>query len=161
MVRNCRELGENLQKIVKCLMKNDTLVNLLYYTDKDPLSQPHLTDAQKQSEVFEKLIKVVPVVNAKENAKSVVVVRIDNGEKMYNPEFRKVRIVIEVFVPVTQWIYKDTNLRPFAILGAIQESIEGKTINGLGRIEGGDFNLEYLTPEISCYSQTYDIVVYE
>jgi len=37
-VRHCRELGENLQKIVTRLMANDRLVNLLYYTDKDPLN---------------------------------------------------------------------------------------------------------------------------
>jgi hypothetical protein len=43
-VRNCKELGENLQKIVRRLMANDNLVNLLYYSDKDPLSQPYLTD---------------------------------------------------------------------------------------------------------------------
>ena len=42
-IRNSRDIGENLQKIVKRLMANDNLVNLLYYTDKDPLSQPHLT----------------------------------------------------------------------------------------------------------------------
>ena len=42
-VRNCREIGENLQKIVARLMANDRLVNLLYYTDKDPLNQPPLT----------------------------------------------------------------------------------------------------------------------
>ena len=42
-VRNCREIGENLQKIVTRLMANDKLVNLLYYTDKDPLNQPPLT----------------------------------------------------------------------------------------------------------------------
>jgi hypothetical protein len=43
-VRNCAEIGENLQKIVKRLLANDNLVNLLYYTDKDPLNQPHLTE---------------------------------------------------------------------------------------------------------------------
>ena len=32
-VRNCAEIGENLQKIVKRLMANDNFVNLLYYTD--------------------------------------------------------------------------------------------------------------------------------
>jgi hypothetical protein len=30
-VRNCAELGENLQKIVKRLLANDDLVKLLYY----------------------------------------------------------------------------------------------------------------------------------
>jgi hypothetical protein len=37
-VRNCEEIGINLQKIVTRLMANDDLVNLLYYTDKDPLN---------------------------------------------------------------------------------------------------------------------------
>ena len=30
-VRNCGEMGENLQKIVSRLLANDNLVNLLYY----------------------------------------------------------------------------------------------------------------------------------
>ena len=50
-VRNCVEIGENLQKIVKRLMANDNLVNLLYYTDKDPLNQPHLTEQEKKDKI--------------------------------------------------------------------------------------------------------------
>ena len=34
-VRNCAEIGENLQKIVTRLMANDELVNLLYFNDSD------------------------------------------------------------------------------------------------------------------------------
>ena len=58
-VRDCAEIGENLQKIITRLMANDNLVNLLYYTEKDPLDQPHLTSEQKKTEVFEKLIKIL------------------------------------------------------------------------------------------------------
>jgi len=43
-VRNCSEIGENLRLIVSRLMANDNLVKLLYYNDKDPLSQENLTD---------------------------------------------------------------------------------------------------------------------
>lgn len=161
-VRNCREVGENLQKIVKRLMTNDNLVNLLYYTNKDPLNQTPLTSEQKTKEIFEKLIKVTPRVGPKENANSIVAIRVVSGNKIgSNTEFRNVKISIEVFVPLTQWIIKDTNLRPFAILGEIQESLEGKTINGLGKIEGGDFSLSFLTDEISVYEQTFWITTYE
>ena len=59
-VRNCIELGENAQKIVKRLMSNQNLMKLLYYTDKDPLSQPDLTENQIKEEVYEKLIKIIP-----------------------------------------------------------------------------------------------------
>lgn len=161
-VRNCREIGENLQKIVTRLMANDKLVNLLYYTDKDPLSQPPLTDEQKKKEIFEKLIKVVPRVGPKENAKSIVAIRVASGNKITsNTEFRNVKISVEVFVPLTQWIIKDTNLRPFAILGEIEESLDGKKINGLGEMKGGNFDLNFLTEEIGAYEQTFWITTYE
>jgi hypothetical protein len=73
-VRNCAELGENLQKIVKRLLANDELVKLLYYEQDDPLGQSALSTEMKEKEVFEKLIKTVPRVGTKDTAKSVIVV---------------------------------------------------------------------------------------
>lgn len=161
-VRNCKEIGENLQKIVTRLMANDELVNLLYYTDKDPLANPPLTAEQKKKEVFDKLIKITPRVGPKETAQSLISLRVVRAQtRADNGEFRDILIQIEVFVPLTQWIIKDTNLRPFAILGAIQESLNDKTINGLGKMEGGDFSLNFLTDEISCYEQSFRIVTYD
>ena len=161
-VRNCAEIGENLQKVMKRLMANDNLVNLLYYTDKDPLNQPPLTDDQKKEEVYEKLIKVIPRVGPKETAHSIIAIRVISGSKLNsNTEFKNVKIGIEVFVPLTQWIIRDTNLRPFAILGEIENSLDGKKINGLGKMEGGDFDLNFLTEEIGAYEQTFWITSYE
>ena len=161
-VRNCEEIGVNLQKIVTRLMANDNLVNLLYYTDKDPLNQPHLTEEQKKTEVFEKLIKIIPRVGPKETAHSIISIRVIGGKKLNsNTEFKNVKIGIEIFVPLTQWIIKNTNLRPFAILGEIQKSLDGKTVNGLGKMEGGDFDLNFLTEEIGAYEQTFWITDYE
>lgn len=161
-VRNCREIGENLQKIVKRLLANDNLVNLLYYTNKDPLNSLPLTEEQKQKEVYEKLIKITPRVGALEDAKSVVAIRVVSGHKLSsNTEFRNIEISIEVFVPLSQWIIKSTNLRPFAILGEIEESLEGKTVNGLGKLEGGNFSLSFLTEEIGAYEQTFQVISYE
>ena len=161
-VRNCAEVGENLQKIMTRLMANDNLVNLLYYTNKDPLNQPHLTDQEKKEKIFEKLIKIIPRVGPKEDASSIIAIRVISGHKMNsNSEFKDVKIGIEIFVPLTQWIIKDTNLRPFAILGEIEKSLQGKTINGLGKIEGGDFDLNFLTEEIGAYEQTFWITSYE
>lgn len=161
-IRNNREIGENLQKIVKRLMANDNLVNLLYYTDKDPFSKPPLTDEQKQEEVFDKLIRIIPRVGPKETATSIIAIRVVKGEKnLENGEFRNIIIAIETFVPLTQWYIKDSNLRPFAIMGEIESSLSGKTVNGLGRMEGGDFTLNFLTDEISAYEQVFELTQYE
>jgi hypothetical protein len=138
------------------------LVNLLYYEDKDPINQPVLDKEFKQKEIFEKLIKVVPHVGTNEDSKSRVVVYITKGGKNpRNSEFKDVHICVSVFVPLTNWIIKDTNLRPFAILGELQSSLDGKIINGLGRLSGGDFDLKLLTEEMSCYEQTYTLLEYD
>lgn len=161
-VRNCTDLGVNAQLIVKRLLANQNLLKLLYYTDKDPLSHEDLTAEQIQDEVFEKLIKIVPRVGPKETAHSVVAIRIARGRGLVtNKEFKNVNISIEIFVPMTQWIIKNTNLRPFAIMGEIQESLNGKKIEGLGKMVGGDFDLNFLTEEISAYEQTFVITSYD
>ena len=161
-VRNCSDIGVNAQYIIKRLLANQDLLKLLYYTDKDPLSHEDLTPEQIQDEVFEKLIKVVPRVGPKETAHSIVALRIARARGLAsNNEFKAVNISLEVFVPMTQWIIKDTNLRPFAIMGEIQKSLNGKKIEGLGKLTGGDFSLNFLTEEISAYEQTFVLTSYD
>ena len=161
-VRNCTDIGINAQYIIKRLMANQNLLKLLYYTDKDPLSHEDLTQEQIQNEIFEKLIKIVPRVGPKETAHSIIAVRIARGRGIVtNSEFKSVSISIEIFVPMTQWIIKDTNLRPFAIMGEIQKSLDGKKIEGLGKLTGGDFDLNFLTEEISAYEQTFSLTSYD
>lgn len=161
-VRNCIELGENAQKVMQRLLSNQNLLKLLYYNDKDPLSQPDLTSEQIQNEVFNKLVKIIPRVGPKETANSIVSIRFVRGRRNpANNEFENISIAIESFVPLTQWIIKGTNLRPFAILGEIQKSLNGKTINGLGKIVGGDFDLNFLTEEISAYEQIFSLISYD
>lgn len=161
-VRNCAELGVNLQYVIKRLFANQDLLKLLYYTDKDPLSHEDLTQEQIQNEIFEKLIKIVPRVGPKETAHSIVAVRIARGQGLAsNNEFRNITIGVEVFVPLTQWVIKDSNLRPFAIMGEVQKALNGKKIEGLGKMVGGDFALNFLTEEIGAYEQTFMITAYD
>ena len=161
-VRNCTDIGVNAQYIVKRLLANQNLLKLLYYTDKDPLSHDDLTSEQIQDEIFNKLVKIVPRVGPKETAHSIIAIRIARARGLAsNNEFKNVNISIEVFVPMTQWIIKDTNLRPFAIMGEVQKSLNGKKIEGLGKLTGGDFSLNFLTEEISAYEQTFVLTSYD
>jgi hypothetical protein len=161
-VRNCADLGINAQYIIKRLLVNQNLLKLLYYTDKDPLAHEDLTEEQIQKEIFEKLIKIVPRIGPKETAHSMVVLRIARGRGLVtNGEFKNVFINIEVFVPQTQWIIKDTNLRPFAIMGEVQKSLNGKKIEGLGKMQGGDFDLNFMSEEMTAYEQDFVITSYD
>ena len=116
----------------------------------------------KKKEIYEKLIKVVPRVGPKEFDNSVVVVRVARGSKNPdNSQFRDLSIYIESFVPLTQWLVNDENLRPFLIMGEIQKSLDGKRMNQIGKMIGGDFELQVLTEEVSCYEQEFAITTYE
>jgi hypothetical protein len=142
-------------------LANDDLVKLLYYVDLDPLDKTALTTEQKQK-IFNDLICVIPKVGTRTDSKSVIAVYVPKAAGLSgNSEYKTVTIAIDVFVPMTQWIIKDSNLRPFAIMGEIQNSLNGKTINGLGKIKGGDFELVLLTDEMSGYRQVFTITEYE
>ena len=161
-VKNLKELGVNLQKIVSRLLANQNLLKLLYYTGKDPLAGESLTESQIENDIYEKLVKIVPRVGPKETANSLISLRVVRGRiNEENNQILNLVIHIEVFVPMTQWFIKNSNLRPFAIMSEIQESLNNKVVNGLGRIQGGDFSLNFLTDEISCYEMEFQIIEYK
>ena len=160
--RNLADLGLNLQKIISRLQTNQNLLKLVYYTNKDPLNEEDLTEEQIKTEVYNKLIKIVPRIGYKETAQSMISMRVVRGRNNpENGEFRDFEIDIEVFVPLTQWFIKDSNLRPFAIMGEIHKSLNNKTINGLGKMTGGNFQINFLTDEIVSYEMVYYITSYD
>lgn len=161
MTRNLKDVGKNLQKIVLRLESNQNLLKFLYYTGVDPLSQLDLTKEQIKEEIFEKLIKVVPNVSSKETAKSILSIRVLDGKKNSNGEFVNLEIKIDVFVPILQWKVNNENLRPFCIMGEIETSLDGRTVDGLGRMENYGFELSYLTDDMSCYTMSYGITIYD
>lgn len=160
-VRNLSEIGENAQKIVKRLMSNQDLVKLLYYTDKDPLSHEDFTPEELKTKIYQKLIKIIPRIGPKEGAESIITINIVGGNQNENNEFKNIGVNIEVLVPLTQWFIKDDNLRPFKIMGEVQKSLNGKTINGLGKMTGGDFALNYISDEVIDYIQYFTITSYD
>lgn len=160
-VRNLSEIGENAQKIVKRLMSNQDLVKLLYYTDKDPLSHDDFTQEELKTKIYQKVIKIIPRIGPKEGAESIITINIVGGNQNENNEFKNIGVNVEVLVPLTQWFIKDDNLRPFKIMGEVQKSLNGKTINGLGKMTGGDFALNYISDEVIDYIQYFTITSYD
>lgn len=161
MIRNCGEIGVMMQKMVRRLVANQNLLKLLYYTDVDPFSQPDLTKDQIQKEVFEKLIKVVPRVGAKETATSLIALQVNNGNINENNEFRNISISFQVFTPFTQWIMKDDNFRPFLIMREIETSLKNKIIDGIGKMRFDGFQLNFLSDEMTCYELSFMVTSYD
>lgn len=159
-VRFLEEMGPNLIKIMKRLLSNQELLKLLYYTDKDPLGEDK-AEVSKENAYMQGdngVVRIIPIIGNKENSNSVITLRVLKGiPTASNPDFLDIYFSIEVFVPNEQWIIKGDNLRPYAIMGQIQRSLEGKNINGLGTIRGSGFSVNFFTEEISAFIMNYRI----
>ena len=153
-VRNLGEMGQNLQKIIKRLLANQNLCKLLYYTDKDPLNGENIPDT---TILYGKQITINPQYNPAEKDYSVVIPMIQHGRRGKNDEFTDILIRIYIYVPQTQWIIKSDNLRPYLILGELQNSLEDKNINGLGTINCSDFVLNMVSEQMTSYYIDFNI----
>jgi hypothetical protein len=162
-VRYLQETGSNLIKMMKRLLANKELLRLLMYTDKDPLNpeKPEIKASEAYLNGDNGVVRIIPIIGAKENAQSIITLRVLKGvPSSGNSEFLDIYFAIEIFVPTEQWVIKGDNLRPYAIMGEIQKSLEGKTINGLGTIRGSGFSANFFTEEISAFIMNFRITQY-
>ena len=154
--RRLQVLGENLQLIMKRLGANQKLLRYLYYTDKDPLSTSKKD--LELADVYEQQLKIIPIIGNVSNAKSIISLRVLGGTVIReNSEMMDLTVNVEVFVPTTQWILKGNNLRPFLIMGEISNSLDKKTINGLGKMNFHKFTINFLTEEMSAYQMMFTL----
>lgn len=163
-VRNMGEVGVNLQKIVKRLLNNQNLLKLLYDISSDPLAHADFSDVEKSNIFFNKLIRVVPRVspNEMEDGRSVICIQVDKGNEVVdNSEYLNLSFSITVLCPFDKWVINDENLRPFSIIGEIQKSLDGKSINGLGNINYDGFQTVMLTDEISGHLMSFTITCFK
>ena len=113
--------------IAKQLLGNPRLKRLLYYTTKDALYQPNLTDEQS-IELFGKNIKNVPKLYVDGSVLNYIIINFDNFiPNRTNPEFRDNIIEFDIICHYDQWTLQDFQLRPYRIAAEIDSMFDGKT----------------------------------
>lgn len=154
-VRNFQEMGDNLVDLTKRLLANQNLCKYLEFADNNPLKHP---DIQNTKDLLFKRIKIIPKVDPQEDTKSTVVILFNNGFKnSHNPDFKKLNILVYVYVPFSEWVMNDSQLRPFAIMSEIQDTLDGKQIKGLGRLTLEEFSLDLLSDEMGAYRMNFNL----
>ena len=134
--------------IVNGILKNDNLKKLLYYTTKDCLTKPKLTEEQSL-ELFEKNIKNVPKLYTDEDVLNYIVVNFDSFiPNDSNPEFRDNIIEFDVICHYDQWQLKDFQLRPFRIAAELDVLFNEKHLSGIG-------TLKFLGAEMVTYTDEF------
>ena len=159
VVKYGQEIGPNLIKIAKKLLQNENLLMLLENTDLDPLNKDQHPKSPNPAEIFNKLIRVVPLITPDEqNTKSKIILLFTGGNVGGdNYDNENLSLDIYVYCPFEEWRIAGNTLRPFAIMSEIRKSIQDKRINGLGEIVYRGFNVSTLTEEMGSYMMRFAI----
>jgi len=137
---------KDMELLINKMLANPRLQKYLYYTQKDPLSQPALTTEQAL-ELFNKNIKIVPKIYVDKSVLQYVIVQFDNFSPSSNPEFRDNTIEFDIICHFDQWTLKDFQLRPYRIAAEIDSMLDKKRLTGIGKLEFVGANEILLTDE--------------
>lgn len=132
---------------------------LLDNTDLDPLNRKKHPEKVNGLKLFNILIRVVPLLTAEEQStKSKIVLLFDSGNVISsNTTNENLSFVVQVLCPFKEWQITGDQLRPFAIMSEIRQSLQDKRINGLGEIRYEGFTLSTLTEEMGSYIMRFTI----
>ena len=138
---------KDMNIIVDRMMKNDRLKKMLYYTTRDCLDRPRVTDDQAL-EMFGKNIKIVPKLYVDGSVLNYIIISFDNFmRKATNPEFRDKVIEFDIICHFDQWHMKDFALRPYKIAAELDTMFDEQRLTGIGKLEFIGANQIILTDE--------------
>ena len=130
---------------------------MLYYTDRDALDRPNLTEEQKYS-LMNKQIKIVPKIYVDSSVLAYIIISMDNFTPSENPQFRDNIITFDIICHFDQWQLKDFELRPYKIAAEIDSMFNNKHLSGIGLLQFLGANQIILTDEFAGLTLMYQAV---
>ena len=149
---------KDMNIIVDRIMKNDRLKKMLYYTTRDCLDRPKLTE-DETLDLFGKQIKLVPKLYVDGSVQNYIIITFNNfAPNENNPEFRDNIIEFDIVCHFDQWHLKDFELRPYKIAGEIDAMIDGEKLTGIGEMSFAGGNNLVLNDQLMGISIIYRAV---
>ena len=150
-------VDKDLQIITEWMMKNNNLCKILYYTDRNALDRPALTEEQRVG-LFGKQIKIVPKLYVDGSVLAYVIISMDNFTRSENPEFRDNIISFDIVCHFDQWQLKDFQLRPYRIAAEIDSMFDNKRLTGIGELHFMGANQIILNDEFAGLTLMYEAI---
>ena len=141
-------INKDMRLLVDKFLANDRLCNLLFYTDRNALDKPSLTNEQKIG-LFGKNLKTVPKLYVDGSVLNYIIINFDNFIESSNPEFRDNIIEFDIICHFDQWQLQDFDLRPYRIAAEIDSMLNQQKLTGIGEIEFLGANQILLTDEFA------------
>lgn len=143
--------------IIDYLLKNDRLKKLLFYTSKDCLKKPKLTEDESLS-LINKNIRMVPKLTVDGSVLNYIIVSFDNFTQSSNPEFRDNVIEFDIICHFDQWQMENFQLRPYRIAAELDTMLNEQRLTGIGKLEFLGANQLILTDEFAGLCLMYKAV---
>ena len=144
--------------IVDRIMKNERLKKMLYYTSRDCLNKPNISEDETY-EMFGKQIKIVPKLYVDGSVLNYIIISFDNfTTNNKNPEFRDNIIEFDIICHFDQWHMKDFELRPYKIAAELDSMFNDKRLTGIGKLEFLGANQMILTDEYAGLCVMYQAI---
>ena len=151
-------IEKDMQIIVDKMFKNNRLKKMLFYTTKDCLSKPNVSE-DDTIEMFGKNIKIVPKLTVDNSVLNYIIISFDNfTSNMSNPEFRDNIIEFDIICHFDQWHMKDFELRPYKIAAELDTMFDNKHLTGIGKLEFLGANQMILTDEYAGLCVMYQAI---
>lgn len=151
-------MEKDMRIIVDTIIKNNRLKKLLFYTTKDCLNKPNLTE-DETLDLFGKNIKIVPKLTVDGSVLNYIIVSFDNFTgNATNPEFRDNIIEFDIICHFDQWHMKDFELRPYKIAAELDSMFNDKHLTGIGKLEFLGANQMILTDEYAGLCVMYQAI---
>ena len=151
-------MEKDMRIIVDTIIKNNRLKKLLFYTTKDCLNKPNLTE-DETLDLFGKNIKIVPKLTVDGSVLNYIIVSFDNFTgNSTNPEFRDNIIEFDIICHFDQWHMKDFELRPYKIAAELDSMFNDKHLTGIGKLEFLGANQMILTDEYAGLCVMYQAI---
>lgn len=149
---------KDLTTITNYILKNERLKQLLYYTGKDALSQPYLTEDQAL-ELFGKNIKIVPKLYVDKSVLNYIIITFDNfTPNATNTEFRDNIVELDIICHFDQWQMNDMKLRPYQIAAELDTMLNNQKLSGIGELKFLGANQIILTDEFAGLCLMYEAI---
>lgn len=129
-------IEKDMGMIIDMMLKNNRLKKLLYYTTKDCLNKPNLTQEQDKQLISERYIKMVPKVYVDKDVLNYIIISFDNfTPNMTNSYYRDNVISFDIICHMDQWELGDFQLRPYKIAAEIDTLFNNRHLSGIGTLE--------------------------
>jgi hypothetical protein len=154
---NFLDLGSDLKSIINKILKNDTLVKLIYYNKPSVENEQNLTNEQKIA-MINTQIKMVPRLDKDIEFKNYIIIQFDKFVSFDDgTEFKQFLLNFDIICHSDFWIMNDYMLRPFKIMHEIDKLFNKSKLNSFGPITFLSAEQLILNENLMGYSLFYKV----